>query len=149
MRFVLDSMLGKLAKWLRVLGYDAAYRSPYHDIHSFVKEGRTLLSRDAKLVGLYPEAALIRADRVGDQMMELKERLALSPDRSLWFSRCLRCNVPLQKAPSPRASEEIPEYIFYRQMPEVKSCPSCGRFFWPGSHRERMLNQLRRWGFGE
>lgn len=147
MRFVADAMLGKLAKWLRVLGCDTRYRSYYKDLGPFVGEGRRLLTRDRKRAERFPDAVLIRSDRVGDQVVQLREELGLSPDRSQWFSRCLVCNAPLEPVQPERARENVPEYVFYRNMPEIRYCPACGRHYWPGSHRERMLRQLRLWGF--
>ena len=148
-RFVADCMLGRLSKWLRVLGYDTHYQRYYRtaDIEHLIREDRRLLSRHKKTAHSYPHALLIKANHVGDQIAELKEIIHLTPDRSKWFSRCLVCNAVLAEAQEEIAQENIPDHVFYENMPGVRSCPSCGRHYWPGTHRTRMVKQLEVWGF--
>jgi uncharacterized protein with PIN domain len=148
-RFIADVMLGRLSKWLRVLGYDAYYQSHYKKglLERFVAEGRRLLSRRAKLVEQYADAVWIQSDRVHEQLQELEAKIGLATDRSKWFSRCLLCNVPLQKASSEASLESVPDYILHQEIPAIHSCPVCGRLYWPGSHRRRMTLQLEEWGF--
>jgi uncharacterized protein with PIN domain len=148
-KFLADSMLGKLAKWLRILGYDTAYRSHYRPgfLDLIIKEDRHLLSRHKETADQYAGALLIHADRVGEQLNELKQLIPLAPDRSNWFSRCLICNVVLREAEVDEARENVPEYVFYQNTKEIRFCPSCGRYYWPGSHRKRMISQLEEWGF--
>lgn len=147
LKFLADSMLGRLAKWLRVLGHDTQYLSRAGMITPLVSEGRRLLSRHRRTVDLHQNSILILSDHVREQLHEMKERGALPLDRSKWFSRCLICNVPLDEAKPERALEQVPEYVFYQNLKEIRSCPSCGRHFWPGSHRMRMMKQLEEWGF--
>ncbi len=148
-RFIADVMLGRLSKWLRVMGYDAYYQSHYKEgvLERFVGEGRRLLSRRAKLVEQYANAVWIKSDHVHEQLQELKAKMGLTTDRSKWFSRCLLCNVPLQKASSEASVESVPDYILHQEVPDIHSCPVCGRLYWPGSHRTRMTLQLKEWGF--
>ena len=148
-KFVADSMLGKLAKWLRVLGYDTLYQSYYGPgvIDRLVKEDRCLLSRHKATVDHYTDALLLYSDRVGGQLTELKQLVPLTPDQSNWFSRCLVCNVLLKEAKENEARGNIPEYVFYQNIKGIRFCPSCGRYYWPGSHRTKMVSQLREWGF--
>jgi uncharacterized protein with PIN domain len=150
LRFVADAMMGRLARWLRVMGYDVLYGPRYDPevTDRLVAEGRILLSRGRDIIERYETAVLLTADRVGGQLLELKHRLHLSPDPADWFTRCIRCNRPLERAPHERAREGVPDYVFQQAGPDIRFCPSCGRFFWPGSHRERMLRQLETWGFG-
>jgi uncharacterized protein with PIN domain len=149
MKFAADSMLGRLAKWLRVLGYDTHYRGYYGPavINQLAREGRCLLSRQRKTVDLDHNAVLINSNHVGEQLDELKKKLHLSPDRSQWFTRCLICNVLLRKAQKDKARENVPEYIFYQNVSGIRFCPSCGRYYWSGSHRQRMVKQLEQWEF--
>ncbi|UCF56011.1 MAG: hypothetical protein JSW15_07835 [Deltaproteobacteria bacterium] len=148
-RFIADSMLGRLAKWLRVLGYDTLYQPLYKEdvIGELVREGRKLLSRHGPAITRYSNSMLIRSDRVKDQLYEMKNVGNITSDRSKWFSRCLICNVPLEEANAIDARENVPEYVFYQSSSGIRFCPSCGRYFWPGSHRERMIRQLEEWGF--
>ncbi len=141
-------MLGKLAKWLRVLGYDTLYQPFYKEgiIAESVREGRKLLSRHKPTVARYTNSVLIHADHVKDQLCELLKGGTITSDRSEWFSRCLLCNIPLEDAKGADVRENVPEYVFYQSASEISFCPSCGRYFWPGSHRERMVRQLEEWG---
>ncbi len=148
-RFIADSMLGRLAKWLRIMGYDTHYQSFYKKglIEMLVHGGGMLLSRHRATIKQYPNAVLILSDHVKDQLHEMKNGGSLTPDRSKWFTRCLICNVPLKEAEAEGARMNIPEYAFHKYTSEIRSCPSCGRYFWPGSHRGRIIRQLEEWGF--
>ena len=148
-RFVADSMLGRLAKWLRVVGYDTHYQ-PYYTsgtLGHMVQDGRCLLSRNRSATDRYPHSMFIRSDHVKDQLHEMLEMDSLAPDRSRWFSRCLVCNESLRIAEEEAARENVPEYVYYGNMKAIRFCPSCGRYFWPGTHRKRMIAQLEEWGF--
>jgi len=147
-RFVADSMLGKLVKWLRVLGYDTCYKSHYGPgvIDQLVEDGRTFLSCQEKIVNSYDNAVLLQSHDTGGQLAELKEKIGFEPDGSKLFRRCLLCNVLLEEADIDEAKENVPEYVFYENMTGIRFCPSCFRYFWPGSHRERMAKKLKEWG---
>ncbi|MBW1668117.1 MAG: hypothetical protein JRJ66_08725 [Deltaproteobacteria bacterium] len=149
-KFVADAMLGKLAKWLRVMGYDVRYQSHYPSglIDRLVRnEARTLLSRRVKTVAGYQDAFLITADSVREQLLEMKIRGLLTLGRSSWFTRCLRCNTLLKEATLEEASFNIPDYVLNEKVGKISVCPSCGRYYWPGTHRVRMEKQLEEWGF--
>ncbi len=147
-RFLADSMLGKLAKWLRVMGFDTHYQ-PFYEvgvIDRFVNDDFILLSRHRLKIDLYPNSLLILSDKVEGQIQEMRERGYIPSPRSKWFTRCLACNVRLIKVTVEEARENIPEYIFYQNITGIRFCPSCVRYFWPGSHKIRMINQLEKWG---
>jgi uncharacterized protein len=146
--FVIDTMLGRLAKWLRVMGHDTHYQSSYktNEIESLLKKGRILLTRNRALKDSLKPSILIDSDKVQDQLMEIKENGLLPPTSKNWFKRCIRCNIPLQSAHIRDAQGRIPEYIISQNIEGIQHCPSCNRYFWPGSHRLRMLNQLNEWG---
>jgi uncharacterized protein with PIN domain len=149
-RFIADSMLGRLAKWLRVMGYDTHYQPYYKDgmIATLIHDGRLLLSRHRPTIERYPDSLLILSDKVQGQLEEMKTHGCLTLDRAKWFNRCLTCNTLLQDASLEDAREKIPEYTLYQNITTgLRFCTSCGRFFWPGSHRKRMTAQLEEWGF--
>jgi uncharacterized protein with PIN domain len=149
-RFIADPTLGRLAKWLRVMGFDTIYQSFYRkdDIPKFVREGRILLSRQqATVVTHYSSSLLIRSDHLEAQLHEMKDIGVITPDRSRWFTRCLICNMLLKVADTTVARQNVPEHVIYQSPPVIRFCPSCSRHFWPGSHRERMKRQLEEWGF--
>ena len=147
--FLADSMLGRLAKWLRVMGYDTHYQPFYGEgfIEQRVNEGRRLLSRHRGSIEHYSNSVFISSDHVKDQLHEMKSRGNIAPERSNWFTRCLICNVPLQTAEARAARENVPEYVFYQNTSDIRFCPSCGRYFWPGTHGGKMIRQLEEWGF--
>jgi hypothetical protein len=147
MRFVADSMLGRLAKWLRAFGYDTHYQPRYSEeaLASLVGEGRVLLTRKKKALARHPSALWIRSDHVSEQLAEVQRALALRPERSLWFTRCLRCNAVLTEAGAEEARAQVPEHVFHESALLLRLCPRCGRHYWPGSHRANMLHQMESW----
>jgi len=147
-RFVAEPMLGKLVKWLRVMGYDVFYQRSYREAEliRLLAEGRRLLSRRLEATARHSGAILIRSDHVGEQLKELWNLGCLKTDRSKFFTRCLRCNVPLKEADPEAARSTLPDYVYHENPSEIRFCTECGRFFWPGSHRDRMLKQLTDWG---
>ncbi|MEW6666821.1 MAG: Mut7-C RNAse domain-containing protein [Thermodesulfobacteriota bacterium] len=146
-KFLADAMLGSLARWLRVMGYDTHYQSFYtrERLGDLLSGGRMLLSRHRKTARHYPFSLLILPDRVGEQIRQMNAAGWLHPDRSRWFTRCLRCNVTLEKADPREAREFIPDHVFTHHSEGIRTCPSCNRYYWPGSHREKMLTQLEEW----
>lgn len=148
-RFLADSMLGRLAKWLRVMGYDTHYQQFYQGgaIENLLHHGRLLLTRHKPTLDKYPDSLLIFSDKVQGQLKEVKERGYLIEDQSKWFSRCLICNTPLEEAHVEDAPKDIPEYILHQNITVLSFCNLCGRYYWPGSHRNRMIIQLEGWGF--
>ena len=147
-RFLADAMLGSLAKWLRALGYDTYYQNHYEKggIERLLSKGRLLLSRNRKTVALHPCSVLIRSERLTDQILEMRSAGLIQMTQG-WFTRCLICNVLLEKADPLDSRQNVPEYVFHEKADGISRCPSCGRYFWPGTHRERMIKQLREWGF--
>ncbi len=149
MVFVANSMLGKLARYLRIMGYDTVYQSSYGNqrLSELVMEGRVLLTRDHAIAKLYSNAVFIDSDLVRDQLKTVDRAVRLSRDHGKWFSRCLICNSPLSKAEGKVAREHVPDFVFSSYGERIFFCPSCERFYWPGTHRERMVERLKEWGF--
>ena len=146
-------MLGRLARWLRVLGWDTTYDMTLADpvlVQRANEEGRVLVTRDRHLLReLKPLRAVeVRQDDPLQQLKSLVEELQLSPPPEL-FVRCLLCNAPLQVLPPSEALPLLPEGV--RELPgPVRRCPDCGRLYWDGSHVRRMRAALQRvlpgWG---
>jgi len=147
--FLADAMLGRLSKWLRVLGYDTLYRRHYRpaDLDHWVGQGRVLITRDRKTVARLRDAVLITADRVGDQLKGVRNAVALAPDPSRYFTICLVCNETLKAVGPGEPMEPVPDYVVYRNPSGIRKCPSCLRYYWPGSHRASMIRALEGWGF--
>jgi len=142
-------MLGKLAKWLRILGYDTHYQPSYPEgvIEQLSRaEGRVLLTRCSRTLKMHSGGVFIRSDHVGDQLCQLVEEGWIRPDSARGFQRCIRCNEPLVEADPESVREGVPEFVRVHNEGGFRGCPACGRMYWAGSHRERMLEQLVSWG---
>lgn len=150
MQFVADSMLGTLARYLRIMGYDTVYQSRYPDqsLSDLIKKGRTLLTRNHATARLYvPHTLFIEGNMVKEQLKTVDKTFRLTRDHGTWFTRCLKCNSLLSKAEGEEARENVPDFVFSHYPNRILFCPSCRRFYWPGTHRERMLERLKSWGF--
>lgn len=144
-------MLGRLARWLRAMGYDTLYPGAMPGaagdrrlLQISRAEGRLLVTRDRALARLAsPRSGFIRAERLDDQIAEavLAFRLAPAPER--WLSRCLECNAPLVPRPRGELGDAVPEHVLSTQE-RFTGCPGCGRIYWPGTHADRMLERLAR-----
>ena len=117
MRFVADVMLGRLARWLRVLGFDTRYQSfePVQHIDQMAQQGWIPLTRQRKLIAILEDVVFIRYNGIGDQLIQLKKTFPLETCHVNWFSRCLLCNVHLMDASEEAASDNIPEYVFLQK----------------------------------
>lgn len=148
MKFLADPSLGRLAKWLRMIGCDTAYWRGEADrcfLLAAEREGRVVLTRRKDIIGRqHPGVTLfVENDRVEDQLGEVIGKLGLVPDPGSFFTVCLECNVPLQRVRPDEIRDRVPEYV-YRTQRAFRLCPGCGRVYWPGTHRERALGTLRR-----
>jgi uncharacterized protein with PIN domain len=140
-QFVLDCHLGKLAYYLRMLGFDTLYRSDFHDdelVRLSTAERRTLLSRDRRLIG---ESPITRGYRVREtdpklQAGEVLQRFDLFGS-VLPLQRCLRCNVLLRAVGKEAVIGKLPPMVKERYE-EFQTCTACGRVYWKGTHYQRM-----------
>jgi len=149
MKFIADRMLGKLAIWLRLMGYDTLYENTVADeeLLSLLKSSpdRILLSRNVGLVErLDPNRYIfVPPDDPKAQLRFLVKALALVPNPSCFFTRCSRCNAILEQVDRGAVAGRVPEYVWTSQ--EVFSrCKNCGKIYWPGTHVTRFEDQLKR-----
>lgn len=150
-KFLADSMLGKLARWLVLLGYDARFvggdgRADIELLEQAHREGRVFLTRDTKI----PEVAgllkiVIREQRFEEQLVHVLRELSLKPDRKRLFTRCTYCNEKLEALAREEALPQAPPLV--RELPtDFFRCPSCRRLYWNGTHTERTIKKLDRMG---
>ncbi len=144
-RLFADAMLGRLARWLRILGYDTEFESDIGDealVRRCIREGRILLTRDRRLLQEWrvPRAVLLRAEGPLEQLREAVTRLGLSGDARL-FSRCPVCNTPVRAVDRPEVRGAVPERV-WRECDAFVRCPRCARVYWEGSHTRRIRERL-------
>lgn len=144
-RFVLDVNLGKLARWLRLLGFDALYRSDYRDAEVAAisaHDGRVALTRDRRLLHhkIIEHGYWVRADRPEEQILEVVRRYGLQPKvRS--FHRCTECNGIIHPARKEDVWSRL-EPKTKRYYEEFYQCGDCRRVYWRGSHYGGLLEKL-------
>jgi uncharacterized protein len=147
-RFLADAMLGRLARWLRILGYDTVYERALSDaalIERTLDETRWLLTRDRDLAQrnvLRGRHTLISSDDLEGQLRQLHRDLQIGLDVDDQDHRCAECNVRLTPLSPTEAGPLVPPYVAesYRHF---LHCPHCRRVFWPGTHWENLHRRLR------
>jgi uncharacterized protein with PIN domain len=137
MKFIVTRELGKLAKWLRIFGYDTEYFTrPGHSslIIQALRDERIILTRNHRL----PKSAgikivLLENEKIKAQIREVLKELKISPNCDMMFSRCIICNLELENTDKEKIKDKIPEYVFNTQD-NFRTCPACQRIYWLGTH---------------
>jgi uncharacterized protein with PIN domain len=157
-RFLADAMLGRLARWLRILGFDAEYFPGEDDdlLRKARLEGRVLLSRDTHLIqrcavesrpgpgpgaGLLSAHLFIQSDHVMEQLRQVVAALGLDLATPRPH-RCTCCNMVLQSRDKGEVLGLVPEFV-WSQHQSFWACPGCRRIYWPGTHWRRMEETIR------
>jgi len=148
--FAVDTMLGRLARWLRILGHDAAYGPHLHgagltDLAR--RERRVIVTRDTRLVRdpNLPQHVFVTSDHFREQLREVAAAVPLAAAEP--FSRCLDCNVPLATIDRESVRERVPPYVFGTQK-RFWTCTRCRQVYWPATHHARMCDELAELGLG-
>ncbi len=139
-KFVADRSLGRLAKWLRIMGYDTIYERGDIKRHLFGK--RTVLTRIEKLKEK-EGVVFISFNDIRDQIRELFKKLDLTFSKEDLFTRCSVCNGELLPAKRDEVEDKVPVYVFCTQR-SFSICPICGRIYWRGTHYTKMLSFLEK-----
>ena len=136
-------MLGRLARWLRLMGYDAAYWQDGSDnalIRQARAEGRWIVTRDRQLATRrHVRAILIEAETLNAQIAEARDKLWGKPEP---FSRCSACNGPLIDLSHDAAQALVPPYVWHTRS-VFRRCEECGRVYWKGTHWPALQERLR------
>jgi len=140
-RFILDGHLGRLAAYLRMLGFDCLYQNNYADeelAETVQREGRILLSRDRRLLmrKAVTYGYCLRSLDSLEQLSEVIRRFDLAK-RIVPFHRCLRCNHPLEPVAKEAVLDRL-EPLTKLYFDEFQICPACKQIYWKGSHYEQM-----------
>jgi uncharacterized protein with PIN domain len=143
-KFAADRMLGRLVKWLRVLGCDVIYGphlTGYGLIRAARAEERMILTRDRRLKQKQPPAfIMIASDDYREQLRQVVRECRLDVGAAL-FTRCLKCNSLLQARAKEAVANLVPPYVFSTEE-RFSWCPYCQRSYWPGTHQQKMFELL-------
>jgi hypothetical protein len=148
MTFVADCMLGKLAKWLKILGFDVLFFSKAADkdlVELSRREDRVLLTRDTGLIektAKRPNRLFVRSDDWEDQVVQVLDELELWDDVRP-NTRCIECNLPLKSLERERARNLVTPYVS-EHASSFAICPDCNRVFWQGTHYGDMERKIER-----
>jgi len=147
-RFAADRHLGRLARLLRLLGYDTLY-SPSVSVgglkESAAREGRIILSRgrvEKRFAGI-PGVFGVRSEAAAEQLRQVVGHFGLDTSTGLW-TRCTLCNGVIEKVEKVSVESEVDPKIF-SLYEEFFRCASCRHLYWRGSHVDRILQNLRQW----
>jgi uncharacterized protein with PIN domain len=146
-RFVADVMLGRLAKWLRIAGFDVLYSNKFTDDELIAisnLERRVLLSRDTRLLIRKPvrEFIFLKSQEIQKQIRQVFDTMRVSDLKAL-LTRCPSCNEALIETPRELVRERVPVFVYETQS-RFKSCPKCGKIFWAGTHRSAVVQTLQK-----
>jgi uncharacterized protein len=143
-KFVADVMVGKLARWLRVLGFDVTYSNAFEDdeiIRLATSENRIILTRDCGLAARCNDSQCLLISSVEYPAQVLQVLRTFDLKEFNLFSRCLECNTPLERVDKEEVFERVPPFIYLTQD-RFATCSSCNRVFWHGSHTDEILKRL-------
>ncbi len=143
LRFLADNMLGRLTRFMRIMGYDTTYPNLDEDdiflINLSREEERILLTRDKLLSIRHKNSYLITSDRINEQIIQIVE--SFPPDRNKLFTRCTLCNGILVEGKYPCREE-----YHKAKIKNIKHCLSCGKCYWRGTHSENVIGYLENLG---
>ncbi|MGD2098517.1 MAG: Mut7-C RNAse domain-containing protein [Desulfobacterales bacterium] len=144
--FAAERTLGRLTKWLRLLGFDTLYQNdlPGQNFIDTLENDRILLTRTRWVRNQFASRRMIfvESDHLEQQLKQIIKELGLTANQTRPFSRCLQCNLPIVTVSKNRLWGRIPDYIF-ETHDHFNQCPQCDRVFWPGSHTRRSLAKIR------
>ncbi len=149
LKFIVDTNVGKLAKWLRIMGYDTLLFKGGTDsriIATALTEGRIILTRDTQIIKRRVitsgqlKAILIKSNEPELQLRQLIDTLNMACQFKP-FSICLECNQPLLKRSKQQVKDRVPPYVFQTQS-QYMECPACHRIYWKGTHWQAMTKKL-------
>jgi uncharacterized protein with PIN domain len=139
-KFIVDGMLGKLTRWLRMLGQDVKYSTQYEDAELVVmaeKEHRVLLTRDSELfkraLAKGVDAFYVAGKTEAKKLAELAERFDFPLTIDMKRSRCPRCNAKILLTPKEQVADKVKRNTF-AYCSEFWECSNCGQIYWQGSH---------------
>lgn len=149
MKLLCDHMLGSLAKWLRIFGFDTVYPDATTNDDSVMQiakeEKRLLISRDKELLQRAKKAQIpfleIQTTNLTEQLTQVLTTIPL--DEKSILTRCILCNTPLLSVEKKDIKKHIPEKVF-KTRDEFWLCPVCHKYYWMGTHYENMMGKIKK-----
>jgi len=149
MKFICDSMVGKLARWLRMMGFDTVYEKS-GDLSKIIKqaeeENRVILTRNSRFKKVKTPAKIffLSSEKTLEQVKQVFDEFNLRGKCS-FLTRCMECNSPLKEIKKEDVKGKVPFFV-YDTHEEFAMCPVCGRIYWEGTHVSRMKDKLQEVG---
>ncbi len=148
MKFIADGMLGKLTRWLRMLGQDVEYSNNMEDtdlLAAAKKEDRILLTRDFELyqraLGKGVDAFYLEGATGEEKLAELAKRYGVPLEIDMSTSRCPKCNALVKPVPREKLAETVEKSTF-EHYSEFWQCSKCGQIYWQGAHWTKIEKSL-------
>ena len=145
-RFTAETTLGKLAKWLRILGFDTVYAANiFGEKLIDAARGRILLTRTKQIrnMKIAKERIFITSDHPFEQLREVVLALSIEKGDIRPFSRCIQCNTLIRLVEKDAVRGKVPDYIWETQN-TFHTCSHCRRIYWSGSHIRRSRDIIKR-----
>jgi len=144
-RFVVDAMLGNVARELRLLGYDAVFARDLGDgeiLRLCQAEGRVLVTRDRGLAARAGRMECIFVAERDPSLQTVQVLRGVGPLSPVPFSRCLSCNGPLRTLAVNQAWDRVPDHVALHHR-DYRVCDVCGRVYWEGTHAGRLQDRVQ------
>ncbi|MEM2953097.1 MAG: Mut7-C RNAse domain-containing protein [Candidatus Bathyarchaeia archaeon] len=148
MKFIADGMLGKLTRWLRMLGHNVKYSNKLDDSQLITiakKERRILLTRDLELyqqaTAKGVQAFYMEGQTEAERLAKLAKKFGINLDIDMATSRCPKCNTRVKPLPKEKVADKV-EKTTFSYYNEFWQCPKCGQIYWQGAHWTRIRKTL-------
>src|SRR5210317_300124 len=145
-RFVAEMTLGKLSKWLRILGFDTVYAANVAGEKLIdTAKGRILLTRTKRIrnMNIAKECIFIASNHPFEQLREVVFALGIAKEDIRPFSRCIQCNASIRWVEKNTVRGKVPDYI-WETRDTFHTCSHCRRIYWSGSHIQRSRDIIKR-----
>ncbi|MFH1416014.1 MAG: Mut7-C RNAse domain-containing protein [Elusimicrobiota bacterium] len=143
--FIVDFMLGRLCRWLRLIGEDALY---YREddgngiIYSSLRSKRIILTRNSRLsIKRALKVCLIKSDDFRKQLKQVIDEFGIKVIPENIFTRCTQCNSMLEEIPKGSVTGKVPDYV-YKTQERFSVCRTCSKIYWNGTHRDLVKKVL-------
>ncbi len=141
MKFICDAMVGKLARYLRLLGFDTVYARNARELERLRDEDKDRLLITRRKAAGGTGVIVVQSEITREQLHELKALLKPEVRHGNLMSRCIECNRELMPVGKQEIEFLVPEFVFHHYS-DFRQCPSCGKVYWQGSHTKGMENVL-------